>query len=92
MIPKLESAEYVAEYRIRLRFADGSQGELDMAEELWGEVFEPLKDASVFRRFRLDTELNTIAWESGADLAPEYLYEKVAGRPPASAVGPSARR
>jgi len=81
MIPKLESAEYVADYRIRLRFADGRQGEIDLAEELWGEVFEPLKEVSVFRQFRLDPELNTIPWETGADLAPEYLYEKTAAQP-----------
>ena len=83
MIPKLESAEYLAAYRLRLRFADGRQGEVDLADELWGEVFEPLKDPSVFHRCRLDTELNTIAWETGADLAPEYLYEKVAAQPAA---------
>jgi hypothetical protein len=41
------------------------------------EVFAPLKDLEVFRRFRVDVELNTIAWETGADLASEYLYEKV---------------
>jgi hypothetical protein len=92
MIPKLESAEHVADYRIRLRFADGRQGEIDLADELWGEVFEPLRDLSAFRRFHLDTELNTITWETGADLAPEYLYEKVAAQPAASAGGPSARR
>jgi hypothetical protein len=92
MIPKLESAEYVADYRIRLRFADGREGEIDLAGELWGEVFEPLKDTSLFRRFRLDTELNTIEWETGADLAPEYLYEKVTAQPTAAAGGPSARR
>ena len=56
------------------------------------EVFEPLKDLAVFRRFRLDTELNTIIWETGADLAPEYLYERAAAQPAASAAGPSARR
>jgi len=78
MTPKLESAEYAGEYRIRLRYADGRQGEVDLAGELWGEVFEPLKDPAVFRQFRLVPELNTITWETGADLAPEYLYEKVA--------------
>lgn len=91
MTPKLESAEHLADYRIRLRFADGRQGEIDLAGELWGEVFEPLKDLSVFRRFRLDTDLNTIVWETGADLAPEYLYEKVAAQPAAAAGVPAAR-
>jgi hypothetical protein len=76
-IPKLESAEYVAEYTIRLRFADGAHGDVDLVDELWGEVFAPLKDKSTFRQFELDRELNTLTWPSGADLAPEFLYEKV---------------
>lgn len=76
MTPKLESAQYVSRYTIRVRFADGIEGDVDLEGELWGEVFEPLKDVEVFRRFRLDAELNTVTWPSGADLAPEFLYEK----------------
>lgn len=92
MIPRLESAQYVADYRIRLRFADGREGEIDLENELWGEVFEPLKDPALFRTFQVDKELNTITWPTGADLAPEYLYEKTAAQPDAAAAGPSARR
>jgi hypothetical protein len=91
MTPRLESAAYAGGYRIRVRFADGRAGEIDLAGELWGEVFEPLKDPVVFSQFRVDTELNTIAWETGADLAPEYLYEKAA-QPGVAADAPAARR
>jgi hypothetical protein len=77
MTPRLESAEYAGDYRIRVRFADGRVGEIDFAGDLWGEVFEPLNDPDVFKRFRMDSELNTITWETGVDFAPEYLYEKV---------------
>lgn len=80
MIPKLESAEYVDGYTIRVRFADGTAGDIDVETELWGEVFEPLKDPGVFRRFELDAELNTVKWPSGADLAPEFLYERAVQR------------
>lgn len=52
---------------------------------------EPLKDPDVFKRFRVDTELNTISWETGADLAPEYLYEKTA-QPGVAADAPLPRR
>lgn len=78
MTPKLESAEYVGRYTIHVRFADGVEGNVDLEDELWGEVFEPLKALAVFRNFRLDAELNTVTWPSGADLAPEFLYEKAA--------------
>lgn len=80
MIPKLKSAEYVRGYTVRLLFADGRQADVDFESELWGEVFEPLKDEGVFRAFRLDEELNTIVWACGADFAPEFLYEKVAAQ------------
>jgi len=88
MIPRLESAEYAGDDRIRLRFADGRTGEIDLADELWGEVFAPLEDQALFRRFRVDHDLSTICWETGADLAPEYLYER-AGTPRAALDGPS---
>nr|VFJ54668.1 MAG: Protein of unknown function (DUF2442) [Candidatus Kentron sp. FM]VFJ55177.1 MAG: Protein of unknown function (DUF2442) [Candidatus Kentron sp. FM] len=39
-----------------------------------GPVFEPLRDVSEFARFRVDTELETITWPNGADLAPERIY------------------
>lgn len=78
MIPKLESAEHVEGYRIHVRFADGTEADIDLSSEIWGEVFEPLRDLDVFRRFELDTELNTLTWPTGADLAPEFLYEKAA--------------
>ena len=65
-------------YSIRIRFEDGCEGELDLEPELWGEVFGPLKDPDVFGSFQLSEELNTITWLSGADFAPEFLYEKVA--------------
>ncbi|MEW6747065.1 MAG: DUF2442 domain-containing protein [Planctomycetota bacterium] len=92
MIPKLESAEFVAGYTIRLKFADGTEGDVDLKDELWGEVFEPLKDSEAFRRFQLDHELNTVRWPSGADLAPEFLYERAAAQQADPAAGPSAGR
>lgn len=78
MTPKLEKAEYVENYKIFISFRDGTSGTIDLQNELWGEVFEPLKDIREFRNFFLNTELNTITWANGADLAPEFLYEQVA--------------
>ncbi len=80
MTPKLEKADYVGKYTLRVRFADGVEGEIDMSEELWGEVLEPLKDVAMFRAFQVNKELNTIEWPTGADLAPEFLYDQAAAR------------
>ena len=77
MIPRVEAAHYVQGYTIRLRFSDGTEGQVDLGEELHGEVFEPLKDQAVFRQFSVHPEFHTLCWPNGADLAPEFLYEKV---------------
>ena len=77
MVPRLVSVEHVKAYRIRVAFEDGTAGEIDLESELWGEVFEPLRDLVVFSSFRLDGTLNTITWPTGADLAPEFLYGSV---------------
>jgi hypothetical protein len=69
--------KYLHDYVIWLRFNDGAQGEIDLENELEGEVFGALKDKRLFQRFRVDPELETIAWENGADLAPEFLYENM---------------
>jgi hypothetical protein len=78
MTPRLLSAEYTREFKVRLRFEDGREAEVDLEGELWGSVFEPLRDPEVFRTFRLDEELNTLTWPTGADFAPEFLYRCVA--------------
>jgi hypothetical protein len=69
--------KYIAAYRLWLQFEDGSQGEVDLEQELWGEVFVPLRNQAYFRTVQLDKELNTICWDNGADFAPEFLYQLV---------------
>ncbi len=77
MLPKLINAEYHGEYKIWLKFADGVEGEVDFSKELWGEMFEPLKDKTQFKKFSVHTELSTLVWFNGADFAPEFLYQKL---------------
>jgi hypothetical protein len=90
MIPQLTSAQYVGGYVVRVRFADGVEGDVDLQAELYGEVFEPLKDLELFRGLRLDPELNSITWPCGADFAPEFLYEHAAQH--AAAADAASRR
>jgi hypothetical protein len=70
-------ARHVRDHVVWLRFDDGAAGEVDLAGELRGEVFEPLADVAFFAQVRVDPELHTIAWPNGADFAPEFLYERV---------------
>ncbi|HMC07825.1 MAG TPA: DUF2442 domain-containing protein [Actinomycetota bacterium] len=74
------AVEVVANYRLRLTFADGSTGEVDFSDRQWRGIFEPLQDPGYFRQVAVDPELGTIVWPNGADVAPETLYELAAGR------------
>lgn len=77
MLLDVTDAKYVRDYTIWVKFEDGSEGEVDLSDQLYGEVFEPLRDVSVFCQVHVDPELGTIVWPNGADLAPEFLYDKV---------------
>ena len=72
---ELVSAEYLDEYRLKPRFSTGESGVVDLADSLWGPVFEPLRDVELFKPFRLSPVLHTIAWDNDADFAPEYLRD-----------------
>jgi hypothetical protein len=77
MILHVKEARYLHDYVLWLRFNDGAEGVVDLKNELYGEVFEPLKDIERFKSFKVDPDLETIVWDNGADLAPEFLYDKM---------------
>lgn len=71
---RIIEAKHFKDYVIWLRFQDGIEGEVDLKAELYGEVFEPLKDKDYFRSFTVHPEYHTIVWPNGADFSPEFLY------------------
>jgi hypothetical protein len=75
MLPRLTEATYRGDYRVWLRFSDGVEGEVDLEGELWGDVFQSLKDKTLFAELQVSQELETLVWPNGADFAPEYLYQ-----------------
>ncbi|ODT37562.1 MAG: hypothetical protein ABS55_03010 [Lautropia sp. SCN 70-15] len=74
---RLVEASHVRGHILHLRFSDGLEGDIDLADELDGEVFEPLRNVAFFRRFEVDPQLRTIVWPNGADFAPEFLRERI---------------
>ena len=63
-------------YRLRVEFSDGVAGEVDLSGRLFGPVFEPLKERSLFEQVSVD-EFGAICWPNGADLAPDALYARL---------------
>ena len=67
MLIDIIEAKYVRDFVVWVKFEDGTEGEIDLASELWGPVFEPLKNQECFRHFEV-AEYGTIAWPNGAVL------------------------
>lgn len=70
-------AKYLSGYKLWLKFNNHKTGVIDLKNELYGEVFEPLKDINYFKTFHLDRNAHTVSWDNGADFAPEFLYAKL---------------
>jgi Protein of unknown function (DUF2442) len=68
-------------YRLRLRFEDGVEGEVDIAEMIRFEgMFAPLNDRQEFLKVCVHPEWGTIGWPNGAGLDPDVLDAKVTGK------------
>lgn len=75
--PLLIEASPLVGYVVRLRFEDGTAGDVDFGYLLeYSGVFEPLADPGYFREMRVDREAGTIVWPNDADIAPETLYAR----------------
>jgi len=71
----VKKAEYLSDYKVRLSFEDGSVRDVDLEPHLDGEIFEPLRDIAYFKTLRVEPDLDTIVWDNGADMSPDFLYE-----------------
>jgi hypothetical protein len=73
---KVIEINYQGSYIFNVVFDDGTCGNVDFSEYIskWS-IFEPLQDLNLFKAAIIDG--GTIAWENGADISPESLYEKL---------------
>jgi hypothetical protein len=77
LTPDITTAEVVRHGVLRLTFADGLSGEVDVLDRMRGPVFEDALTPVGFAKAEADTETGTVVWPGGADLAPDTLYERV---------------
>jgi hypothetical protein len=71
---RVVAARVVRPYVLDVTFNDGFRREIDLEDELWGEVFVPLRDPAFFARAMVDRVLGTVVWPNDADFSPEFLY------------------
>lgn len=74
MYPSVKKVVPHDDYVLLVEFDNGERGELDMKPFLNFGVFQKLKSHAVFERVRV--AFDTIEWEAGVDLDPEFVYAK----------------
>ncbi len=71
----IKEVTYLEDYKLRLIFNNGVAKDVDLRAELYGQVFEPLQEIELFKQVKVNPDTRTIEWPTGADFAPEFLYE-----------------
>lgn len=74
---RIVEAEPREQYRLWIRFEDGTEGEVDLSNLVGKGVFGSWEDPAEFRKVYIDTDTHTVAWPGGIDLCPDSLYEDV---------------
>lgn len=81
------AAEPLEDFKLRLTFEDGRSGVVDVKQlTRFSGVFEPLLDPDYFQQVKVDADLGTVCWDSGADFDPIVLYSIISGHPIATAM------
>lgn len=73
---KVISVEARPEYTLFVKFDDGTEGEVSIADRLFGPVFEPLKNIDFFEQVAVD-QYGVVCWPNEADLDSNVLYFKL---------------
>src|SRR3990172_5511803 len=77
---RVVSVRALPEWRLAVKFMDGTEGEVDMAlfirsRKVLGTVFEPLRNPVFFSKAHV--ELGVVTWPNGTDLAPDTMHDEI---------------
>jgi hypothetical protein len=68
-------ALYLGSYRLKIRFENDEVKVVDLSGHLDCPIFEPLRDLSFFKLFRVNHDIDTVVWPNNAYFSPDFLYE-----------------
>ena len=75
LIIKIKSVTVPQLYKVNVVFEDNTEQTIDLEQLLTGKMYGPLKDPSLFRAVKVDSETGTIVWPNRADFDPATLYK-----------------
>jgi Protein of unknown function (DUF2442) len=73
---KVKTVNPLPGYKLEVELRNGRKGIFSVEDRLFGPIFEPLKDWKNFSTVSVD-DFGVICWPNGADLAPEFVSDKV---------------
>ena len=71
----VKSVQYIEDYKLSITFEDNKKKLVDLSNHIGNGIFKKLKDISYFKTVKFDADLDTIVWDNGADISPDFLYE-----------------
>jgi hypothetical protein len=74
-IHRVVAFEKLAPFTLRVCFEDNTSQVIDFRPLLKGELYGPLREASLFDQVRIDPEVHTLVWPNGADFDPAILHD-----------------
>ena len=81
MFPRVTDVSHVKDYRLEIRFSDGTVAELDFGRRIVGRggIFTPLANVEFFKQVTVDHEAGTLVWPNGVNFCPDVLYAEATG-------------
>jgi len=67
--------EIISDYTLRIWFDDDTEQVVNFEPILYGPLFGPLRDLTLFNQVELDQEIGTLVWPNGADIDPTVLHD-----------------
>lgn len=79
MFPRLIDVKGLTNYRLALKYDDGTQGIADVSHLAHKGIFQQWDEDGLFNNAYIDKESNAVAWNEDLDLCPDSLYLKLVG-------------
>jgi len=76
MLSRVIRVTALPKYRLVVEFDDGVSGTIELAGELTGPAFEPLRDELLFHQVMID-DFGAVCWPKGPDLAPDAMHSEL---------------
>jgi hypothetical protein len=76
---RIESAQPLAGYRLRVRFNDGLEGVYAVDPERRGGVFLKLLDPKTFNAVAVNPDFGCVEWPGGIDFCPDTMHRAMSG-------------